>query len=777
MKPLWNRFAVFALAGFATLLAGCGGNGGANGAVVVAAVVPANVSVTLPAGFKPSGALSLSGGLFGTAPLGAGNTQASIKAWNKGSELVAVLDSSGNPLLLGWIGGGNNTINTRTTADVLTYFAIEGYGAPNENQDALLAAIAQQGGGATVATEIAADVAAGKNLGSSGVTFASNLKALALSLVNGSSPGVIRALTPASAASPIVEKPANIAAISPDPATPAGTQSGITINPGTTTDTLVATNGFRRRVLLFVDRNDTFDGSTPPVTTPAPISVSETELVPAVGGVNGNSFLGNLTSSIGTTSSAPLALLAVPAPQFGSTYDVIAVGPGASNTQPATLSTSEVTDAQKFLRRTFFTDFFLPIMNRICISDTLTQMQSNSAGATTIANLMDKAADAQAAGVDAFVIANFGSAQPQMFSGDFLGANASVLATINGTPSIRLNVANYYSNFLQSVGGGFTPTQTSVGTVLGWMSIALQNVNVSNLPVALPQYDGVTKSQVYSSWTVTQTTGAVVTLTPTSSSITTTVGSDTQTLTASINFGAAGQPAKSTLLYSWTTPGAHGDMVFPDNTKGTTSELNSTYSTTQYFADLINQNNSGTDIVTVTATLKMADGTTKQVGVAKASVAVNGTGTGNGFTLPVYALRSASGSAITVSGGTFKLSDLTTRVVFYVDFNKTSNPIFSEGFWNLGTSALEWLYLTNEPYLAHDSSYGEASSGDTIQVVFDCPAFAGQTSIGIDQDAHLYSPTGKDLGVEIPKFTSTVGGSDGYYDGGSWIVLRNFTVP
>ncbi len=149
-------------------------------------------------------------------------------------------------------------------------------------------------------------------------------------------------------------------------------------------------------------------------------------------------------------------------------------------------------------------------MNRICISNTLTQIQSNSSGATNIANAMDKAADAQSAGVDAFITSNFGSAQTQMFAGDFLGANASVLATINGDPKTFVAVAQYYSTFLQSIGNGFTSSNSNINAVALWMATALKNVDVSNLPTSLPQYQGVVQSQVYSTWTVSQTTGAAV---------------------------------------------------------------------------------------------------------------------------------------------------------------------------------------------------------------------------------------------------------------------------
>ncbi len=179
-------------------------------------------------------------------------------------------------MLLGWIGDGNSTITARTTADVLTYFAIEGFGAPNENQAALVSAIAAQGGGNTVANDLTADLAGGKNLGSSGVSFAPDLKSLASSLVGGTAPAVVRALAPVSNASGTAEKPQLVAQISPDPTTPAGTQSGVAITAGTTTDTLIATNNFRRRVLLFIDRADTFDGSTPPVKTlSAALAISE----------------------------------------------------------------------------------------------------------------------------------------------------------------------------------------------------------------------------------------------------------------------------------------------------------------------------------------------------------------------------------------------------------------------------------------------------------------------------------------------------------------------
>jgi hypothetical protein len=775
MNSHWSRFAILGSVSFVAL-SGCGGSGsGFGGGNSVAAVVSAKISVTLPTGYKPTGGLTVSGGLFGTAPL-TGNTSASIKAWNTGSELVAVLDSTGNPVLLGWIGDGNTTINARTTADALTYFAIEGFGAPNENQAALLTAISQQSGGDAIATDISTDVSGGKNLGTQGATYASDLKAYALTLVGGSAPNVVRALTPVQSKSNPVERPATVSSISPDPTTPAGTQSGITVNAGTTVDTLSVSNQFRRRALLFIDRDNTFDGSTPPVNTPAPIAVSETEITPATGGVNGTTISGNLTGTQGSTSSAALPLLPVPSPQFGATYNVIAIGPGQADAAPGTLSTSEITDAQKFLRRTFFTDFFLPVMNRICISNTLTQIQGNSSTATTIANAMDSTADAQSAGVDAFVMTNFANAQPQMFAGDFLGANSSVLATLNSNSTTLNAVATYYSTFLQSIGNGFTPSNTNVTTVLGWMSTALKNVDVSSLPTALPQYTAITESQVYSTWTITQSTGATVSLAPANSSITTVVGNDTVNLTATVNFGAAGQPKGSTVLYSWTTPGAHGDLVFPDST-GTTSELNSTFNTSEYFANLVNQNNNGSDVVTVAATLKNADGTTKSLGSSTATISVNTSNTGGGTTLPVYSLRSASGSLITITGGTMFIRDLTTGVIFFQDINKTSNPIFTESFYDYFSGGINWLYFTNEPTPVHDSNYAQGNSGDTVQITFDCPSYAGATSIGIDQDAHLFSPAGKDMGVAITKFTSVVGGTDGISEDDTWYVQRNIVLP
>jgi hypothetical protein len=315
------------------------------------------------------------------------------------------------------------------------------------------------------------------------------------------------------------------------------------------------------------------------------------------------------------------------------------------------------------------------------------------------------------------------------------------------------------------------------------MSIALQNVDVSNLPIALPQYQGVTQSQVWSSWVVTQSTGALVQLNPGTSSITTNVGSDSQTLTAAVLFGQAGQPAGSTLSYSWTTPGAHGDLVFPNST-GTTSELNSTYNATTYFANIANPTNSGSDVVTVTVTLTPASGTPQVLGSATATVTVNGNSGGGGPTLPVYSLRSATGSPINVTGGCWYLRDLTQNNFIIKDPSTSSNPVLSQVFtWTSVQNGPSWLYFTNEPYPVHDSSYLQANSGDTVAVMFDCPTFAGPTSISIDQDAYLYSPTGQNLGIKIPKFTSVVGGPDGFFEGANfgemsdWLVERDIPLP
>ncbi|HWD41179.1 MAG TPA: hypothetical protein VG944_20185 [Fimbriimonas sp.] len=594
------------------LLVSCGGGGGRGDMEsqggFPAKQIPATISVALPAG-TPVGSLVVSGGVTGTSPVKDG--KATIKTWNTDRQIVGVLNGQGNPLLMGWAGNGHNRLDSTTTAAALAYFAIAGYAAPNENQNALIAAIELSPGIATVAHDIDDDIAAGRNLGSPNVSFRTDLTNLAKSLL----------VTHAS----LIEGKAN-----PDDVTgtPTTMQSGVMVNPGTANDTIAATNSFRRRVLLFIDRDSTFDGSVPPVYSPSPESIAEAQIAPAVGTVNSGTVTGTLVGQLAQTSITPVSLPAVPTGQFGAVYDVIAIGPGGSKGSAPLLSASEAKDRDLFFKRTFLLDFVLPILNRMCISNTLLQQLGTAGQASSLANLMDREADSHPNVGATFVDTYFPNAVGQITSGDFVGASASVFSTLNSNPTTFSALVSDYSKFLSAALASspyFTPQTTNLSSVTKWMLIALQNVDITQLGVPLPQYQGVAQSNVYETWKMTQTTGAVITLTPSASRVTTTPGKDSVTLSANVDFGAAGQPKNSTVLYSWSTPGKHGDLVFPNST-GTTSATDTPYASAQYFSDLAQIGNVGTDTVTVSVSLRLSSGTTKQLGWAASTVTVGPSG-------------------------------------------------------------------------------------------------------------------------------------------------------
>ena len=84
---------------------------------------------------------------FGEGLVGAdGSFTVSIPAGG-GCQLAFLVAPDDTPALLGWLGGSRTTVDTRSTAEVLAYFALGGYLLPLDNQTMLIEALEQGRGG------------------------------------------------------------------------------------------------------------------------------------------------------------------------------------------------------------------------------------------------------------------------------------------------------------------------------------------------------------------------------------------------------------------------------------------------------------------------------------------------------------------------------------------------------------------------------------------------------------------------------------------------------
>lgn len=195
--------------------------------------VDRTVTVALPAGSPLVVTALEAAGTLGHVPLAPDGTF-TLPFFASGPQLAMVLAAGGEPVLMGWIDGGDGIINVRTTAEVLAFFDLGGFRVPS----------------AAARAEVHRQIAG----------WSSQLVALEQAIAAAlQSTGVASLITPAvDAARAALRTTVMVAANTPPihPGSriePTGLQSGLAVDEIGYQKLRVA-NWYRRRVAVFLDR-------------------------------------------------------------------------------------------------------------------------------------------------------------------------------------------------------------------------------------------------------------------------------------------------------------------------------------------------------------------------------------------------------------------------------------------------------------------------------------------------------------------------------------------
>lgn len=332
-----------ALATTLVALTACGSDsdGGGNGSGLDLNRRTMTVQVDLPAGVTAAAVQTM----LGEAPVAGGAAQ--VPAFD-GRQLTVAVAASGEPLLFGFLGGSETTLDAERFAEALLYFATGATLLPPEEgaHEAALAAIGDAPGLSDVAEAIEAALLANPD------GF----------LETGSYDDVVEELEEAVAA---------LRAQAPDGrgvlVQPLESKSGLRVNTTEGVNSIFLTNRYRRLGHAFIDRVSTFDDDGN--QTPAPKRVTDFS-VPSV------QKLGSTTSTLvdivygknafEETSTGPVALEAVE-DAAKTRYRLVVVGPGQSDGEYNQL-TQEQADKQLEVTQTFvIKDLFLPMVLNLLI--------------------------------------------------------------------------------------------------------------------------------------------------------------------------------------------------------------------------------------------------------------------------------------------------------------------------------------------------------------------------------------------------------------------------
>lgn len=598
---LRNHARPIALIAAALTILACGGGGGglATGSTGSTGgggplTGPVKITAKPPTGFGvPTAQLKLSGGTFAPAGVDASGS-ATVSLFSQGRQLVGALDPAGDPVLMGLVTPGKQELNAQTTAAALLYFYVGGYLAPPETQNVLVESIESNPGTAQLAMEIETALKADpKALTNQTAAYRNTAKATARLILARSNPAA--------------------AVISPYPQE----KSGVTVEYGAEKNEITAKNRFRRRAIMFIDQYAKVDNNE--VEVPEVKLVGDVELKPALGTVYSTDIMGNLGGLARETISEPIV---VPDPGTGFTKlklkaAVIGAGSGAGTT--FALGPSQQAKVDKLLKRSFYGDYLLGVLNCVLSNSTLEGLGPQQR--RTLYDLMQQTVDTEGDAIVPFVESRFPNAQTAMIEGNMRGALAEIVGKVWGDTATQNAVAQFYVDFFKKVPDfPFPLERDNVGKVLAWLNKAMDMNSASQVVSSalndLPQgrdWSSANRSEV---WDI-ETNRVTVTLTPKSSKVDARGTETSVKLTAKAS--GLGAPAGSTVTYKFTTLGRHGTLR--NNSGGDLLTIESQEDFVNYNSKVGLAATFGTDEVTVEVFVEK-DGAKRKLGSAKASVEV-----------------------------------------------------------------------------------------------------------------------------------------------------------
>jgi hypothetical protein len=369
-----------------------------------------------------------------TTPDSGGNF--TLPYYNSAPQIVIVAAPDGTPVLAGWMDANHTTVDEGTTAEVLSFYALGGASMLEESDR--LAAIAQipqlpgfSGLVSTIDSELDANfdafAAPDANLIAALNSFFTQTTGFVAQVAKSPNP-----------------KPNDILI------DPLSAQSGVTLGneeppaPYSTTSTITPwstflTNAYRRRTHYFLIRDyDTLAGAQTQIGT----QVSDGDVAATVG-VNGG-VTGSLTDIIkGYFGAQPTAYAPVTTDPFNltvdsgydsTTYQIINVGAGGSNTPPPVT----LTNAQEAILVTtavngFVSDVVVPFVNNVLIN---TANDPDSAANTPISGSSNSPFVLALEQNIAAIVNQLPGEQDKLVAGDYKGALTDLLFNAGTLPVV-----------------------------------------------------------------------------------------------------------------------------------------------------------------------------------------------------------------------------------------------------------------------------------------------------------------------------------------------------
>jgi hypothetical protein len=590
------------LTAIAAVLIGCGGlfpngnggNGGGGGGDVtrsenIRSAPPAGVTINNP---KLVSAL--------TGDQGIGSSGVNVNVVNGGRQLSAILDGDGDPVMMGFVGSGSREINPHTTMVGLLFIYMGGFMCPIENQTTLITSLEQDPELPNLTKEFTtAMVADPKALTNKTAPYRDSLLKIAARILGRPAPS--RGIDPYRTA-----------------------KSGITLEYGETQNDIFASNEFRRRVMMFVERVKQVDGSG--IESNNYRELKSVELPAATATGQSADLVSAIFGGVIPSKSETIQLEEVPTNLREYKYKVVFAGAGATAGENYTLTEPQRMKIAAMNKKAFCADFLMNVLNFAVLSTNAGDHSSVATPNPTARDMYGKLqryVSANEATVLAFVDANFPGIDETVGSGDFDAALTQALQSVFTSDSRQSAIAKFYANAISSISDfPVQPNEATISKMLIWIAKVVDVTKVGELADTaftrlLPgiAYANSKRVEVFDA----NTTRIKMTLTPKAPSIKTT-GNDTNvTFTSTLN-GADSLPAGTTVKYKFTTTGRHGKFTSGSSSVNT---VDGTSNTALYASKVGIEASQGTDEVICEAYYEQGTSRIK-IATEKASVVVEG---------------------------------------------------------------------------------------------------------------------------------------------------------
>ena len=315
-----------------------------------------------------------------------------------GTQIALVETPDGDPMMLGWLDESRKTINARTTAEVITYYALGGFMFPLDNQITLIEALEAEPAladlAATIESAIEQDQTCLVTADSSGAqAIQAQLAVLADELRGKYGPDAKAQATDA----------AGKLAISPS-----DQRSGVRVlNDSSTVNTIEIINEYRRRGYVYIEQESWVresDGVV--VTTGTTHDASPFWLSPTRGvgdgaiAVTEDIFQGiyDVGSFAYEPISAGLLDMTVPDEASKATYTITIIGPGTGTGDVADLTSDQTTQLVYVSGYALVADVIVPAIMNVAVpiktysggaTDLLDELMSGPTGATALEDMVN----------------------------------------------------------------------------------------------------------------------------------------------------------------------------------------------------------------------------------------------------------------------------------------------------------------------------------------------------------------------------------------------------